>query len=147
MKTTTALLMIFMLLFVTVSHADVRKNTLLNTMENQYAMVFFFRSDCPWCHQFAPTLRRFTQNNNLFTYAFSLDGKGMPGYEVPMPATLDISALFFSHPQNVTVPATFLINVNTQKFVKVSIGAVSEAQLAQSVNNIFGDASVMAALQ
>ncbi|MGR5457270.1 conjugal transfer protein TraF, partial [Vibrio alfacsensis] len=26
-------------------------------LNDQYAMVFFFRSDCPYCHQFAPTLK------------------------------------------------------------------------------------------
>lgn len=116
-------------------------------MENQYAMVFFFRSDCPYCHQFAPTLTKFTQQNNLFTYAFSLDGKAIPHFEVPIPATPEISELFFNNPRSITVPATFLINVNNQKFVKVSIGAVSGTDLQTTFDNILADNQVMEALQ
>lgn len=141
MKSIHALLLAFALLMSPQSLAQPPP------MENQYAMVFFFRSDCPYCHQFAPTLTQFTQQNNLFTYAFSLDGKGIPNFDVPMPATPEISTLFFANPRSMTVPATFLINVNTQKFVKVSIGAVSGADLQTTFDNILADNQVMEALQ
>lgn len=114
---------------------------------DQYAMVFFFRSDCPYCHQFAPTLKQFTQINGLHTYAFSLDGQALSDYPVPIPATPDISQMFFENPRNITVPATFLINVNSRKFVKVSIGNVSYAELQQSVDGILSDKEVLEAMR
>ncbi|WP_414930329.1 type-F conjugative transfer system pilin assembly thiol-disulfide isomerase TrbB [Vibrio mimicus] len=117
------------------------------TPPSQYAMVFFFRSDCPYCHRFAPKLERFTRVNALPTYAFTLDGKGLNTYPVPIPATPDISQRFFDNPRNITVPATFLINVNSGKYVRVSIGDVSYAELAQSVNGILNDPSVMETMQ
>jgi type-F conjugative transfer system pilin assembly thiol-disulfide isomerase TrbB len=141
MKSISALLILFTLLMPRLCFAQ------SDPMENQYAMVFFFRSTCSWCHQFAPTLTRFTQKNHLFTYAFSLDGIGMPGYEVPIPNTPEISQLFFNQPRSITVPATFLINVSTQKFVKVSIGAVSETDLQQTFDGLMHDPLVMASLQ
>lgn len=116
-------------------------------MNDQYAMVFFFRSDCGYCHAFAPKLKQFTDNNNLSTYAFTLDGQSLPQYPVPIPATPEISQIFFENPRSITVPATFLINVNSRKFVKVSIGDVSYAQLQQSVDGIFSDPSVLEAMQ
>ncbi|MGR5406502.1 type-F conjugative transfer system pilin assembly thiol-disulfide isomerase TrbB [Vibrio mediterranei] len=116
-------------------------------LNDQYAMVFFFRSDCPYCHQFAPTLKQFSQINGLQTYAFSLDGKALNEYPVPIPATPEISQMFFENPRSITVPATFLINVNSRKFVRVSIGNVSEQELTQSVNGIFNDPSVLEAMQ
>jgi len=153
---TLTLLFTFMLTFSSVSQASTTDNapaysasteSALLTMNDQYAIVFFFRSDCSWCHKFAPALTRFTQKNDLFTYAFSLDGRGMPGYEVPIPASNDISTLFFSNPRSVTVPATFLINVNTQKFIKVSEGAVSERELQKTLNNILASPVAVEAMQ
>ncbi len=114
---------------------------------DQYAMVFFFRSDCAYCHQFAPKLKQFTEQNQMMTYAFSLDGQPIPQYPVPIPATPDISQTFFENPRDITVPATFLINVNSRKFVKVSIGDVSYSELANSVNGILNDALITTAMQ
>lgn len=111
--------------------------------QDQYAMVFFFRSDCPYCHQFAPTLRQFTEQNNLMTYAFSLDNQPLPQYPVPIPATPDISQTFFENPRDITVPATFLINVNSRKFVKISIGNVTYTELASSVNGVLNDPEIL----
>ncbi|CAH7351254.1 hypothetical protein VCHA54P501_230020 [Vibrio chagasii] len=116
-------------------------------MNDQYAMVFFFRSDCAYCHAFAPTLKQFTQANSLPTYAFTLDGKSMDQFPVPIPATPEVSQLFFDNPRSITVPATFLINVNTRKFVRVSVGNVSYQQLEHSVNGILSDSAVLEAMR
>lgn len=117
------------------------------SMQDQYAMVFFYRSDCPYCHQFAPKFKAFTQNNQLQTYVFSLDNQPIPDYPVPIPATPEISQLFFENPRNITVPATFLINVNSRKFVKVSIGDVSYNELEHSINGILSDREILEAMQ
>lgn len=116
-------------------------------LNDQYAMVFFFRSDCTYCHRFAPKLKQFTQNQTLTTYAFTLDGGSLPEYPVPIPATPDISQLFFDNPRNITVPATFLINVNTRKYVRISVGDVSYAQLNQSVQGVFSDPTTLQSMQ
>jgi hypothetical protein len=52
---------------------------------NDYALVFFFRSDCPFCHQFAPKLKQLAAQTGTYTYAFSLDNQGIAGFEVPIP--------------------------------------------------------------
>nr|AKN37264.1 IncF plasmid conjugative transfer protein TrbB [Vibrio splendidus]AKN38548.1 IncF plasmid conjugative transfer protein TrbB [Vibrio splendidus]AKN38600.1 IncF plasmid conjugative transfer protein TrbB [Vibrio splendidus] len=114
---------------------------------DDYAMVFFFRSDCPYCHRFAPKLKRVTHRQQLQTYAFSLDGQAVPHYPVPIPATPAVSQMFFDNPRNITVPATFLINVNSQKFVRVSIGDVSEVQLETSIRHILSDADTSEAIR
>ena len=114
---------------------------------DDYAMVFFFRSDCPYCHRFAPKLKHVTERHQLQTYAFSLDGQSIPHYPVPIPATPEIGAMFFDNPRSVTVPATFLINVHSRKFVRLSIGDVAADVLNQSVTRILGDPKTLEALQ
>ena len=110
---------------------------------NNYALVIFFRSDCPYCHQFAPKFKQLSQDTGLFTYAFSLDNKGIKGYEVPIPITPEIGQAFFADPHNITVPATFLINVNTRKTVRISVGDISKQSLYQTYQSIRSDADVM----
>ncbi|KOO13736.1 type-F conjugative transfer system pilin assembly thiol-disulfide isomerase TrbB [Vibrio europaeus] len=117
------------------------------SMQNQYAMVFFYRSDCPHCHNFAPKFKAFAEQKQLQTYVFSLDNKPLQDYPVPIPATPEIAQQFFEEPRNITVPATFLINVNSRKFVKVSIGDVSYSELAQSVEGILSDQNVLKAIE
>ncbi|CCO50264.1 Type-F conjugative transfer system pilin assembly thiol-disulfide isomerase TrbB [Vibrio nigripulchritudo SOn1] len=116
-------------------------------MPGQYAMVFFYLSSCPDCHRFAPKLQRLTQAYALPTYAFSLDGRPLPDYPVPIPVTPDISQQFFPNPRNIVVPATFLINVNTRKYVRVSVGNVEYDALAHSVQNILSDPGVLRAME
>ncbi|QFT13617.1 type-F conjugative transfer system pilin assembly thiol-disulfide isomerase TrbB [Vibrio sp. THAF190c] len=114
---------------------------------DDYAMVFFFRSDCPYCHRFAPKLKSVTKRHQLGTYAFSLDGHSIPHYPVPIPATPEIGEMFFENPRSITVPATFLINVHSRKFVRLSIGDVSEEVLDRSVTRILSDPKTLEMLQ
>jgi len=114
---------------------------------NDHALVFFFRSDCPYCHQFAPKLAQLAAQTGTYTYAFSLDNHGIPGFEVPMPSTPDIASTFFANPRSVTVPASFLINVNTRKFVRLTVGDVTSAQLQQSYLQSLNDPQVIASMR
>lgn len=114
---------------------------------HEYALVFFFRSDCSYCHSFAPKLQQLAAQTGTYTYAFSLDNQGIPGFEVPIPATPDIASTFFDDPRNVTVPASFLINVNTRKFVRLTVGDVSQTQLQQSYRHSLNDPLVIASMQ
>ncbi|GAB7225165.1 hypothetical protein VoSk93_43860 [Vibrio owensii] len=132
---------LFFLLFITTASPTYA------VMQDQYAMVFFYRSDCPYCHKFAPKFKTFTQQAQLQTYVFSLDNRPIAQYPVPIPATPEISQLFFENPRNITVPATFLINVNSRKFVKVSIGDVTYDELEQSVKGILSDSALLEAMQ
>ena len=105
---------------------------------NDYALVFFFRSDCPFCHQFAPKLKQLAAQTGTYTYAFSLDNQGIAP---------DIAATFFENPRSVTVPATFLINVNTRKFVRLTVGDVTSSQLQQSYLQSLNDPQVIASMR
>lgn len=143
-----ALLIAFALFMSFSSHArPINHTTQQAANPADYALVFFFRSDCPYCHQFAPKLQQLAAQTGTFTYAFSLDNKGIPGFEVPIPSTPDIATTFFENPRSVIVPATFLINVNTRKFVRLSVGDVSHAQLQQSYLQSLNDPLVIASLQ
>lgn len=144
MKRIITLLLLTTLLAFQTHATPVRTPNAANPAD--YALVFFFRSDCPYCHQFAPKLQQLSMQTGTFTYAFSLDNKGIAGFEVPIPSTPDIAATFFENPRSVTVPATFLINVHTRKFVRLTVGDVTTAQLQQSYFESLNDPQVIASM-
>lgn len=144
MKRIITLLLLTTLLAFQTHATSVRTPNTANPAD--YAFVFFFRSDCPYCHQFAPKLQQLSMQTGTFTYAFSLDNKGIAGFEVPIPSTPDIAATFFDNPRSVTVPATFLINVHTRKFVRLTVGDVTTAQLQQSYFESLNDPHVIASM-
>ncbi|WP_139686155.1 type-F conjugative transfer system pilin assembly thiol-disulfide isomerase TrbB [Vibrio tasmaniensis] len=126
--------------------------TLLTTsahaaMQNQYALVFFFESTCPYCHKAAPKITRLGERFQLPVYAFSVDEVGIAGFEVPIPVTPEIGQTFFPSNGKAVMPATFLMNVNSRKFSRLSIGDVPESTLAQSIQQALSDPRVQEALQ
>ncbi|PSU41458.1 type-F conjugative transfer system pilin assembly thiol-disulfide isomerase TrbB [Photobacterium frigidiphilum] len=141
----TATLLLMMVLLSPVQAATADSHPSYNP--NEYAVVFFFRSDCNYCHLFAPTLKQFEQQTGLYTYAFSFDGQGMKGFEVPIPVTKDTAEEFFDNPRSATLPATFLINVNSRKFARMTQGNVSLQGLHETYTQIRRDPAVIEALR
>ena len=116
-------------------------------MQNQYALVFFFESTCPYCHKTAPKITRLGEKFQLPVYAFSADGVGIAGFEVPIPVTPETGRTFFPSNGKAVMPATFLMNVNSRKFSRLSIGDVPESTLAQSIQQALSDPRVQEALR
>jgi len=66
--------------------ADTRRR--LTALAGDHAVFFFFRSDCPYCHAFAPIVARL-QAYGIRVEPVSLDGGGLPEFphpRVPRPA-------------------------------------------------------------
>ncbi|MDK9783749.1 conjugal transfer protein TraF [Vibrio sp. B172a] len=117
------------------------------TMTGQYAIVFFHFSQCPECHKFTTAMKQFERTVGLPVYDFSFDGQPIPGYTAPMPTTPDITNAFFGDIKNAITPATFLINVNTGKYVRLSEGNVSYQALIGSYQTIRADRTIMETMQ
>lgn len=131
-----SILLVWLSLSLTPSHA---------AMNNEYALVFFMQSSCPYCHKFAPSVTRVSQELNLPVYTFTLDGEGIPGFLVPIPANQEIKSKFMS--DGGVVPATFLINVNSAKFTKITSGLVDYPTFFNGLSNAINDPEVREALQ
>ncbi len=103
--------------------------------EDDFALVFFLRSTCHYCSQFSPDIRRLERESSLFIYAFSTDGLGVDDYPMPMLATGDILRVFYGL-NEVVVPAVFLVNVHTQRFVQLTEGAVDYRVLSRQFHQV-----------
>lgn len=93
-----------------------------------HALFFFFRGECPYCHQFAPYLRAFETKFGLQVVPVSLDGGVLPAFpharaDNGIARTLDIK----------TVPALYLAEPATGKIVPVGFGVLSEGELMERI--------------
>lgn len=101
----------------------------LRALSKDNGILFFFRSDCPHCHRYAPILKRFAETYGFTVVPVSLDGQGIPEYPYPKPnydagRKLKVSA----------VPATFLINPDSNTVGVVGYGFSDWSELTQKVS-------------
>lgn len=119
-----------------------------NQIPDKYAVAFFFLSTCPECHEFSPKIRQLQALTGIPVYDFSIDGRPIPDFPRPMAVDQQIYGTFFPIRQDANaVPATFLINVNTVKFVRMTIGDVTYEQLNQSFISILNDREILLAME
>lgn len=100
----------------------------LYRLSQQNGLIFFFRSDCPFCHRFAPILKKFSERYGFSIIPVSLDGKGLPEYPYPKPnyemgRKLNVSV----------VPALFMVNPDTNAVSAVGYGYADWSQLTTKV--------------
>jgi len=94
----------------------------------EYGIYFFFKSSCPYCHRFAPTLKQYEKDHGLNVLPISLDGGALPAYPNPK---VDIRV---ARMLKVTkVPAVFLVHVKTKKIVPITQGLISYSELQNRV--------------
>lgn len=104
-----------------------RTNTVAQ-LSQTHALFFFFRSDCPYCHQFAPLLRDFEAKFGLKIVPISVDGGGLPEFRNPrvdngIARTLDVRQ----------VPALFLAEPSGGKITPIGYGVLSESELLERI--------------
>ena len=109
---------------------DKQANT-IRALARTHGLFFFFRSDCPYCHKFAPVLKRFEEVYGLTVFAVSLDGGSLPEYPNPVAdngiaASLNVSV----------VPALFLAVPGTREITPIGYGLMAETELVERIHTI-----------
>jgi conjugal transfer pilus assembly protein TraF len=94
-------------------------------------LFFFFRSDCPYCHAFAPTLEAFQARHGIQIVPISVDGAGLPSFpqfrrDNGISRTLQVTQ----------VPAIYLAEPFTGKITPIGFGVLSEAQLVERIATV-----------
>lgn len=94
-----------------------------------HVLFFFYRSDCPYCHAFAPTLEAFQARHGIKVVAIAVDGGPMAGFpdaraDNGIATTLKVTQ----------VPAVFLAQPFTGKITPIGFGVLSEAQLLERIS-------------
>ena len=108
------------------SETRAKQNEAIRALAKTHGLFFFFRSDCPYCHKFAPVLKRFEQEYGLSVFAVSLDGGSLPDYPSALPdngmaANLNVSV----------VPALFLAVPGSREITPIGYGLMAPTELVE----------------
>lgn len=104
------------------------KQTTLRSLAQTHGMFFFFRSDCPYCHAFAPIVKRFEQRYGIKVFPVSLDGIGLPEYPRPTADNGIASTLSVS-----SVPALFLAVPGSKQITPLGYGVMSDTEIEERI--------------
>lgn len=117
------------------TYLDNRKQTMeatLKELSKDYGIFFIFKSNCSYCHKFAPTLKFFSLKYGFKISPVSLDG----GYlsEFPKEKTLiNKGELQKMGIQIKAVPATILFDSKTKEVIEIGFGLLSLDEIEERV--------------
>lgn len=104
---------------------------LIQTFKENYGLFYFFSSTCPYCHQFAPIVQRFSRETGWNVIAISVDGGMVPGFEE---VVLDNG---LSERWNVRrFPALFAINPKEEQVLPIAYGLVSLDEIEDRLRSL-----------
>ncbi len=103
--------------------------TTISELGQDHVLLFFYRSDCPYCHAFAPTLQAFQTRYGIKVVAIGIDGGPMPGFADARPDNGIATTLKVTQ-----VPAVFLAQPFTGKITPIGFGVLSETQLLERIS-------------
>jgi conjugal transfer pilus assembly protein TraF len=107
--------------------AELRRQT-FERLARTHVLWFFFKSDCPYCHAFAPILKGFSQATGIKILPISLDGEGLTEFPNPRRDQGQAATLGATN-----VPALYLANPATHEVSPVAFGLQSEMELMDRV--------------
>jgi conjugal transfer pilus assembly protein TraF len=113
-----------------------RRGQRVRELASTHALFFIFRSDCPYCHAFAPILNSFQQRHGFSVVPISLDGAGIEPFETyrndnGIARTLGVTQ----------VPAVFLADTANRRVTPIGFGVLSESQLLERIVSVSEPAS------
>lgn len=112
-----------------------QRTTQLASLAVDHVLLFFFRSDCPYCHAFAPVLRAFERRHGIKVVAVSMDGGTLPDFPTPRPAGAMAQRLGVEQ-----VPAVFLANPVKGTIATVAYGVISSEELEKRITTVAASA-------
>ncbi|MDN7430797.1 conjugal transfer protein TraF [Burkholderia sp. AU45388] len=101
----------------------------LRALAQKHGLIFFFRSDCPYCHAMAPTIVLLAQRYGIDVLPVSLDGRGIGEFPNPTPDHGQASVWGVQQ-----VPALFIASKETGDHAMIGSGTMS---LQDIIDRIF----------
>ncbi|MBI4294467.1 MAG: conjugal transfer protein TraF [Betaproteobacteria bacterium] len=105
-----------------------RQAQVVRNLAATHGLLFIFRSDCPYCHRFAPILKRFEQEFGMTVFPVSLDGRGLPEYPNPQLDNGIATRLNAS-----VVPALYLTAPSKRQIRPVGFGVIAMTDLVERI--------------
>jgi len=103
----------------------------LKTLSKDFGLIFAFKSDCPYCHQFAPLVKQFAVEHGFDVQGLS---KGEGCFE-GMTCSKNEAALLAVNPQ-LEFPVLYLANPKTNEVIPIARGYIGMDALMNNVKYI-----------
>ena len=100
-----------------------------------HGLLLFFSSQCPYCIQFAPVVKQYSERHQAEILALSFDNRPLPSFPQFIPASKEWVAAAFGNTA-ISYPALFIVNPKTKAIYPVSTGAYAYSELNQMMNNM-----------
>ncbi len=105
----------------------------IKKLSQEYGLLFLFKGDCPYCHGFAPVVKRFAKTYGWEVLPVSIDGGAVPEFPSPQrdngtTARLGVDVL----------PALIAIHPDSGKAIPLAYGMISEAEIVERVMVLTG---------
>ncbi len=97
-------------------------------LSQSYGLFFFFKGNCPYCHTFAPIVKRFADMYEWDVLAISLDGSTMA--EFPDAKTDQGQAAQLGVE---VVPSLFAVNPQTGQILPISHGMTTQDEIEKHI--------------
>lgn len=105
-----------------------QKELALQNLSHTKGIVYFFKSDCPYCQRFSPILKNFSEKYGFTVIPVSLDGMGSEIFPYPKKSDYLKSKLNVE-----VVPATFIVEPDTNTVSTVGYGFMDWSSLVDRV--------------
>ena len=105
------------------------QNVSLSRLNEQYGLFFFFRSDCPYCHAYAPIIKRFAEKHGINIIAISIDGRGLKEFPDFRKDNGEADKL-----QVRAVPSTILFDHQKNQVINIGSGLLAQSELEERIH-------------
>lgn len=100
----------------------------IKSLSQNYGLFFFYRGNCPYCHVFAPIVKRFAEAYGWDVLAISLDGSSIAEFpdaksDQGQAAQLGIEV----------VPSLFAVNPQTGHILPISHGMATQDEIEKHI--------------
>lgn len=103
----------------------------VRSLKDKFGIFFFYRSDCPYCHAFSPTLKKLAKEFDIDIMAISMDGVKLSEWPNSKIDSGQAQKLGIT-----TVPATIAFDKKTSQIIPIGFGALSRQELIEQIYHL-----------
>ncbi|MBY0281584.1 MAG: type-F conjugative transfer system pilin assembly protein TraF [Alphaproteobacteria bacterium] len=100
----------------------------IKALSQSYGLFFFYRANCPYCHAFAPIVKRFAETYGWDVLAISLDGSSIAEFPDAKPDQGQAAELGIE-----VVPSLFAVNPQTGHILPISHGMTTQDEIEKHI--------------
>lgn len=115
---------------------NLESDALMDQLARTHGVVFFFRSDCDYCHLQAPVLQSLKQNFKIEVLPITLDGRPMREFPDARPDN-GIASVVSRGRGIETVPALYLVSRDQKEIVPLGAGVLAMDEIVERIRVLY----------